>query len=417
MKKFLSGLVTSSIILTSVILPVTTCNVSAESQTLFINEIMAVNNATIRDSDVDDAKNGALGGSYSDWIEIYNSSSKSVDLTGYTISDDTATWTIPQGTIPAKGYILIWASDKDKVAADGQLHTNFKLSSTGETVTFKKADGTIIDTVTFTTLTDNQSYSRISDGATEFSIVDVSTPRNANVSLAPTNTPLPTSTPTPFVSQGQTVFINEIMAVNNATLRDGDVDDAKNGALGGSYSDWIEIYNSDNKSIALTGYKISDDTGTWTIPECYIPAKGHLLIWASDKDKVATDGQFHANFKLSSTGETIVLKKPDGTLVDSLPYPVLSDNQSYGRISDGGDKFKIFDTSTPRTSNSPLNILVGDINQDKAVNMLDVMIIAKAFNSAIGEEGYNSAADLNTDGSINMQDVMIIAKNFNMTLD
>jgi len=42
------------------------------------------------------------------------------------------------------------------------------------------------------------------------------------------------------------------------------------------------------------------------------------LVWASDKNMVAQDGQLHTNFKLSASGENITLKKPDGTIVDSV---------------------------------------------------------------------------------------------------
>jgi len=116
-------------------------------QTLFINEVMSSNESTIRDGDIDDPKHGSKGGAYSDWIEIYNAGTKDVDLTGYTIADSSAEWTFPQGIVPAGGYLLIWASDKDKVAADGQLHTNFKLSASGEPLIFKAPDGTVIDSV------------------------------------------------------------------------------------------------------------------------------------------------------------------------------------------------------------------------------------------------------------------------------
>jgi hypothetical protein len=176
MKKFISGLVIGAMLVASSVIPV-----SAETaQTLFINEVMAANSTTIRDGDVDDEKGGSLGGGYSDWIELYNASSQPVNLSGYTISDDGGTYTFTQGTVPANGYILIWASGKDKVAQDGQIHTNFKLTSAGETITLKKPDGTIVDSVKFPALADDQSYSRTSDGAATFTTDAKPTPRSQN---------------------------------------------------------------------------------------------------------------------------------------------------------------------------------------------------------------------------------------------
>jgi len=86
---------------------------------------MASNTRTIRDGDVDDPKDGSKGGAYSDWIEIYNAGPYDVDLTGYILADSSAEWVFPQGIVPAGGYLLVWASDKNKVATDGGLHTNY----------------------------------------------------------------------------------------------------------------------------------------------------------------------------------------------------------------------------------------------------------------------------------------------------
>ena len=54
-----------------------------------------------------------------------------------------------------------------------------------------------------------------------------------------------------------------------------------------------------------------------------------------------------------------------------------------------------------------------DINNDGAINMTDVMILAGAFNSRSGDSRFNAAYDLNGDGAINMTDVMGIASKFN----
>ncbi len=155
--------------------------VSETVKTLFINEIMAANNATLRDGDVDDADSGNLGGAYSDWIELYNPGTQAVDLSNYTLSDSSATWTFPKGVIPANGYLLVWASDKNKVAKDGQLHTNFKLSASGELLTLKAPNGSIVDSVTFAPLKDDESYGRKTDSSAEWVVFSKPTPSKQNV--------------------------------------------------------------------------------------------------------------------------------------------------------------------------------------------------------------------------------------------
>ena len=155
--------------------------VSETVKTLFINEIMAANTATLRDGDVEDADSGSLGGAYSDWIELYNSGTQAIDLSGYTLSDSSSTWNFPMGVVPAKGHLLVWASDKNKVAKDGQLHTNFKLSASGEELTLKTSTGATIDSVTFTALKDDESFGRKTDSSSEWVVFSKPTPLKTNV--------------------------------------------------------------------------------------------------------------------------------------------------------------------------------------------------------------------------------------------
>ncbi|WP_054847006.1 CotH kinase family protein [Acetivibrio straminisolvens] len=156
----------------------------------------------------------------------------------------------------------------------------------------------------------------------------------------------------------QHIYINELMASNKSTVRDGDLDDPKHGASGGAYSDWIELYNASNEPVDLTGCSISDDGATWVFPQGSIPPKGYLVIWASDKDKVTSDGQLHTNFKLSADGERVVLKSPDGSVIDSVTYGRLADDESYGRNPDGSDEFTIFSKATPNASNNNSHAIV-----------------------------------------------------------
>jgi lysophospholipase L1-like esterase len=55
----------------------------------------------------------------------------------------------------------------------------------------------------------------------------------------------------------------------------------------------------------------------------------------------------------------------------------------------------------------------GDLNNDGVINMSDVILLAKTFNSISGDSKYIISYDLNSDGAINMSDVIIIASNFN----
>lgn len=55
----------------------------------------------------------------------------------------------------------------------------------------------------------------------------------------------------------------------------------------------------------------------------------------------------------------------------------------------------------------------GDLNNDKAINMQDIVLIAKAFNSKYGDSNFVSTFDINLDNVNNMLDIISIARNFN----
>jgi hypothetical protein len=124
-----------------------------------INELMAVNSTIVADQN----------GEYDDWIEMYNKSSLSMNLSGYYITDsksDLAKWEIPAGTtIPANGYLIIWA-DRDTTQVG--LHSNFKLSSQGEKLLFVNPEKLIIDEVDYPAQTLELSYSRNPNGKGSF---------------------------------------------------------------------------------------------------------------------------------------------------------------------------------------------------------------------------------------------------------
>ncbi|MHC4440078.1 MAG: lamin tail domain-containing protein, partial [Planctomycetota bacterium] len=127
--------------------------------TLAINELMASNSNVIRDPQ----------GQYDDWIEIHNYGPDAIDIGGMYLTDnlsDATKWRIPAGnpaatTIPAGGYLLIWA---DNDTTDAGLHANFKLSADGEEIGLFDTDGvTLIDSINFAEQTTDISYGRFPD--------------------------------------------------------------------------------------------------------------------------------------------------------------------------------------------------------------------------------------------------------------
>jgi len=59
--------------------------------------------------------------------------------------------------------------------------------------------------------------------------------------------------------------------------------------------------------------------------------------------------------------------------------------------------------------------MLGDCYPDGKINIYDLVIVAMAYGTQIGNPDYNSNADLNDDDKININDLRIIAKNYGKT--
>ena len=142
--------------------------------TLFVNEFMASNGGTIRDE----------AGDYDDWIELYNEGSSEVSLLGMYLTDNLAVprkWAFPDVSIPAGGYLLVWADDEGE---EGLLHAAFNLSAAvGEEIGLYQEHGRyalVVDTLTFGPQSTDTSCGRLPDGGDDWRKLSNPTPGAAN---------------------------------------------------------------------------------------------------------------------------------------------------------------------------------------------------------------------------------------------
>lgn len=148
------------------------------------------------------------------------------------------------------------------------------------------------------------------------------------------------------VADSTPVVINELMAANEETIQDPQ----------GEYDDWIELLNISNKKVNLSGMYLSDSPDNprkWKFPKKTKIAPGeYLLIWA-DEDGSDEPG-LHANFKLSTSGERIMLINSDkkgNTLLDSVVFKKQKKDVSYGRKPDGKGSFRFMKNPSPGQKN------------------------------------------------------------------
>ncbi len=148
-----------------------------------------------------------------------------------------------------------------------------------------------------------------------------------------------------FVQVGSSqLVINEVMPSNNTTIQD----------EAGQYDDWFEIYNGGSSAVDLQGFYLTDDFNNqdkFLITSSLVIQQGEYLIFWADEDQ--SQGPTHTNFKLSASGEEIMLTAPNGvTVIDSFTIPTVPEDLSFGRISDGNANLQILTPASPGASNN-----------------------------------------------------------------
>ena len=129
---------------------------------LVINELIASNRSGLLDGD----------GEASDWIELHNFGGNAIELAGWSLSDDAAEpgkFVLPARSLPAGGYLVIFATGKDRAPAGfGEIHTNFKLSGSGEYIGLSSPESprTVADEISpgYPQQRNDHSYGRDSSG-------------------------------------------------------------------------------------------------------------------------------------------------------------------------------------------------------------------------------------------------------------
>ncbi|MCF7793223.1 MAG: CotH kinase family protein [Candidatus Cloacimonetes bacterium] len=328
-------------------------------QDVKINEVMASNAITILDEDDDSP----------DWIELYNNSGVQVDLYNYGLSDDSSDlfkWLLPDISLQPDEYFLIFASDKDRRVGHWETVVDW-----GDEWTYFLGFGPVPDDWREIDFDDSDWFSGAtgigtdSDNATvipavpslfmrrTFQIEDIS---NIDLSLMHID-----------YDDAFVAYINgiEVARANigspgiipafddlanesiNAAIYDGGapkrivIDDTDSIFVEGENVICIQTHNyhpyGDLAIIPFLSFGMIEEP---TVPNGVNAIIDTLLAFP------------HANFKISSSGETIYLTNTNSTLVDSFVTTELPTDISMGLQPDGSNDIFFFNQPTPGTENS-----------------------------------------------------------------
>jgi len=114
--------------------------------------------------------------------------------------------------------------------------------------------------------------------------------------------------------------------------------------------DWVEIFNPSTSAMDISGYKIFDSGGeSGSKPKkefpsgTVIPAGGYFVI--------VVDDTLESGFGLSSSGEKIWLENASSSLIDSITFPAMGVDTTYGRNPNGSSNWIMMTPPTKGATN------------------------------------------------------------------
>lgn len=293
---------------------------------VYLSELMASNGSTLKDD----------SGAYSDWIEICNGSNASVDLTGWSLTDDAMNrkkWVFPEKVLGAGEYLTVFATGAED--SDNGMHAAFKLSAEGETLLLCNADGDVVSSMEYGALEMDQSLVRGRDGKTSKSFLP--SPGFANT------------------AEGARMAVDEEYLIPTENARQLYINEVVCSAEG--IEDWLELYNASDAAIDLSGYGISDNPNRprkWQFPDgATIPAGGYLAVKlaGSEGETGLVNGIYQTDFALSvQADEVVLLATAEGEIIDRMLLSGQRRGVSYGRAA-GAQEYRYFKNPTPNAAN------------------------------------------------------------------
>ncbi len=340
---------------------------------IVINEICPVNSTVLTDEDGDN----------SDWIELYNNSPNTVDLQGYSLSDNMLIpikWIFPSVTIQPYSYLTVFASGKNKTETIDHWETVVLANGVWKYLVPATAVDPLWNTVGFDDSGWSAGIGGIGYGDGDdgtiitppvkslfirqvFNIVDTASLARAKfnidfddgfvayingVEIARSNVGV-TGTPTPFdelAYEEHEAQLYQGQAMSEWLFSE---DEVKSVIVNGTNVLAIQVHNVDSFSsdmsvIPYLTFAIKDTTSYYGVPPAFIETGVSLL---------------HTNFKLSNNGETVYLANPSGIIIDSVAYTETGVDNSIGKFQDGQNNVVYFDIPTPNATNNNSNTFAG----------------------------------------------------------
>ena len=367
---------------------------NSKSQGLILNEIMSSNTVVVYDED----------GGTPDWLEIYNSGNTEINLSDYFLSensDNLFKWQLPDIKLKPNQPLLIYASGKDRLQTPLYWNTIIDIgqswkymvptnepSSTWKTFNFSETgwlegnsgigfgdndDNTVINTGILSVFMRKKfSVSNLENVSSLWFHMDyddgfVAYLNGTEICRAGMG------------QAGTAVSYNSTASSHEAKIYNGGEPD------GFDISEFINLLNENENVLAIqvhnTGQNSSDMSA---IPFLTVGYSVQPVQNISVSEYFEMPTLFpHTNFKLSSSGETLILTYKDGAVVDSINYGIIPSNYSFGRDINNIQNWGYFTEPTPGKLNQS-GILTDVVKGEVKFSLTDMFVPSTAYLSLSG---------------------------------
>lgn len=331
--------------------------------TVVLNEVLA-DNGSLTNAD----------GTLTDWVELYNPSAVTVNLAGYSLSDDPTMpgrWVFPAGTSiePASFLVVRCAPDSPASLTNGPvLNTGFGLDASGDAMCLFTPGGSLFDSIVFGPQAADFALGHTPEGSMTWGLT-LPTPGSANISA--------------ILGDVNSVRLNEWAA------------SVANGP------DWFELYNPNPQPVALGGLYLTDALANRTKHQ--IAAHSYLGVNTNGWRKFIADsdtaqGPHHVNFSLAAGGESLGLFPPGSApAIDTVTFGTQTSGVSEGRFPDGATNLAFFSKPSPGDANwlYLTNVVINEILTHTDVPLEDAVELFNPTASPVDVSGWFLSDDLN----------------------
>ena len=182
--------------------------------------------------------------------------------------------------------------------------------------------------------------------------------------------PLSTQMVTEIHSHGP-VRINEIMTANGGVLTDD----------GNNTPDWVEVMNVSASAMNMKGYVLARKvkaSNVFVFPDVVLQPNECAIVYADSAHQAEAGEELHAPFRLSATGDVLMLFNQADVAVDTVNIPALAENAAYVRI--GAENWEVSETATPGLPNTEESYrMLTTVSGDSDVQIVELMSSNDSF--------------------------------------